>query len=177
MTPNSLAVAIKTLRVPWLVTWHCASVLAVANAYCSSDDAIGDRVQARFAEEFYVGPERSDALNDATSPRPVDDCHVVAPEECAAECQPVYSGSTVFGPEICDLEGVFFGCVPSASSAFWDMEGENGEEASCDMLRNGDPHFYCFEGKYALYWYWKHVEMFCRGYPCTTDPITDCIGR
>jgi len=105
----------------------------------------------------------------------VDNCETLVGSQCTRGCEPIFTSSESFN-EPCAHDGVFFGCVPAADSEFWDRESSTTEFGVCDVEK-GDTlgYLYCFEGRAALYWYYKNIELWCRG-SCEWNPPEDCTG-
>lgn len=103
-----------------------------------------------------------------------DDCHVIGDEACSENCVPVISSSTGFN-QPCTKDGVFFGCVPEPGSDFWETSDvQIDQDGVCDLLVGEEPaYFYCFEGRFNVYWYYKHLSRFCQG-ECSVEPVTVC---
>ena len=103
-----------------------------------------------------------------------DDCQVVGLEECSPGCVPVLSSSESFN-QPCAIDGAFFGCVPDHESSFWDgTDIESAQDGVCDLVRGEDPaYFYCFEGRFNLYWYYRNIARFCAG-ECDVEPVSFC---
>lgn len=93
-----------------------------------------------------------------------DDCQVIDDSDCTADCEPVISSSDSVNTP-CVVDGVFFGCVPERGSLFWSQSNiVTTDFGKCDVLKD-DPkqELYCFEGREALYWYYKNIDLFCQG--------------
>lgn len=111
---------------------------------------------------------------DETSDVPVefvDSCEVVNDSQCSLDCMAVYSSSEQIDTP-CTVDGVFFGCVPAIRTGFWNRRGESEplHWGRCDVLKSDSKQrLYCFEGQYALYWYFKNRNLWCEG-GCNASP-------
>lgn len=115
--------------------------------------------------------ETSETISDTTHETDIgaetylpDNCRVVGDSGCTDGCEPVITTSQSFSTP-CILDGVFFGCVPERGSLFWSQSNiVTTDFGKCDVLKD-DPaqELYCFEGREALYWYYKNIDLFCQG--------------